>query len=208
MSVNSSPLNDPIRLSLSGVISASSAAALRSKEDDLAGAIEAGRSQLKVHDDRYIMATVEAFLWDFAKVPGLRAAEFSLDLLADEGTWLSTALNSVSITTNNSDTATNAGNTSSPPTITITAPGGGLTAAILTNATTEKTLTWSGSIAAGADLSVDMDEMTISEAGVESAAGFATGSVFWDLAAGSNTVTISSTPTGASALIEWRDRWL
>lgn len=203
---NSSPLNDGVRFTLSGVLYATSAALLRAKEDILKAAIADGRQKLLIHDDRYMMATIEHLGWDIAPVPGLRAASFTLDLYGDEGVWLAQTPGSAGLTTNNSVPATNTGNMPAPPTITITAPGGGLTQVILQNA--GNTLTWNGSLTSGQDLAVDMDVMTLSEGGVETAAGFSTGSVFWDLAAGNNTVTVSSTPTGASTAIAWRDRWL
>jgi phage-related protein len=207
--MQATPFNDAVNFNISGIMRAASAASLRTAQDELNAVIAAGEQELKVHDDRYMICLVEGLSWEQLKIPGYRAAEFTMDLAGKSGLWLSTALNSdSSITTAGSASITNAGNIKAPPVITITAPGGGLTAAEVSNDTSGDSLVWSGSLGASEELEIDMEEMTITEAGVESYDGFGAGSLFWELAAGANTISVTSTPAGALVVIEWRDRWL
>ncbi len=204
--VNSSPRPVPVALNLSGTIHSTTGAAARTAKDLLMAALGAGRQQLKVWDDRFMNVTPqEPYRIEYRRAEGLRVADFSIDLLGDEGVWVSNTLDSTSYTTDDTPSITNSGNAPTPPTITVTAPSAGLTRVVLTNTTTEKTLTWDGDLLSGDELIVNMDTLAITEAGVEDISGFS--GVFWRLAAGANALDLSSTPTGASVDVDKRDRW-
>ena len=198
---------DAARFSISGNIYASTATDLRQIEDDLRQVLSAS-ANFYIHNDRYISVIAESFAWEIVKVPGLIAAAFSIDVLATDAVWVSNTLNQSSFSTPGTPTLTNSGSAPSPPTISITAPVAGLTQVILSNTTSGDTLTWNGSITSGEVLVIDMEDMSIAVAGSSDPSGFSSGSAFWSLEPGNNSVSISSTPTAAATVISWRDRWL
>lgn len=205
--VNAAPKPDPVAFNIRGVLNAATGEALRTIMDDLKEAFDAGRQQFKVWDDRYWNVTAEKYRVEYRRGPSLTVGDFTADLLADEGVQISTTLDTNNETTDDTPTITSNGNAATPPTITVTAPGGGLTQVILKNTTSSKTLTWNGSLSSGEELTINMDTIVITEAGVEDYSGFAEGSVFWNLEPGANALDIASTPAAAAVKFESRDRW-
>jgi len=203
--VNTTPKRNAIPLNISGRISGTSSANLRSKLDTLTAILDDGRQQLNIFDDRYINVTPQTWQIEFIRGSGLQLADFTIDLLADEGVWISETLDSSDYTTNTTPTVSNGGNTSTPIKLTITAPSGGLTQFISTNSTTNKILTWDGNLLVGDILIIDMGTMEITEAGLSTLDGFS--GVFWEINSGNNTLSFTSTPTGTAFTLEKRDRW-
>lgn len=204
-SVVSTPKRTPIPLNISGRMSGTSASDLRSKLDTLTATLDTGRQQLNIFDDRYINVTPQAWQIEYIRGSGLQLADFTIDLLADEGVWISETLDTTSYSTNATPTVSNGGNTATPIKLTITAPAGGLTQFIATNSTTSKTLTWDGSLLVGDTLIINMETMDITEAGQATLDGFS--GVFWEINSGNNSLILNSTPTGATVSLEKRDRW-
>lgn len=205
--VPSTPKSGPQSLNLSGMMQAANATALRVIVDALIQVLRSGSQQLKVFNDRYadVVAQANGLALEYGEGPGLQTVAFSLDLLAPDGYWVSITLDSTSYSTNATPSITNGGNIATPLNITVTAPAGGLTQFVATNTTASKTLTWDGSLTVGQTLIIDMDDISITEAGVVDMSGF-TG-VFWDLSVGANSLSFSSTPTGATVTVTKRDRW-
>jgi len=190
-------------ITIRGWIKGASAEALRDSISALSSAFNGGRQALKIFDDRQLWC-VKRRLSIIRALPIM--AEFSAELFAKDP-----FLEAVSASTSNgaaphTPTVSGGGDAPSPPTITLTAPGGGMTAATIANTTTGKTFTWSGgSLTSGQTLVVDMGARTITEGGTEVYTHFS--GDFWDLLAGNNTLNITSTPTGATVAISWRARW-
>ncbi len=206
--VNSSTRPRPVPFNIIGTLLAATAAAARTSIDSLMAALGAGRQQLQVWDDRYMNVSVRDYRIEYSRAVnkgGLRMADFTIDLLGDEGVWLSDTLDTDSGTTDSTPSITNSGNAPTPPIITVTAPGGGLTQVIAQNTTTSKSLTWDGSLSSGDELVINMDTIVITEAGIEDYSGFS--GLFWRLEAGVNALDLASTPTGASIDVTKRDRW-
>lgn len=205
--VPGSPRRNGTPLNITGVIHASTAVLFRTAVDTLVQALNAGSSQLKIWDDRYMDVVASGFRIEHLDGYGMTAAEFIIDLFAPDGVQVSTTLDTSSSTTNATPTVTNGGNVVVYPLITVTAPGGGLTAFTAANSTTGETFSWSGSILVGDELVIDMDGMTMTEAGVSDYSGYESPSRWWGLDVGANSLNLTSTPTGATVTVEKRDMW-
>jgi phage-related protein len=200
------PRKESIPVNISGTISGTSHDALVAKTDILNKVMDTGRQQLKILSDRFLNAVMTSFDIDYRPGSGLRVLDFSVDFIGDEGVWQSATLDTTNATTDDTSVSiTNNGTAKTPIKVTVTAPGGGLTAFTLKNATSDKTLTWSGSLSASQTLIIDTSEFSISENGLITATGFS--GRFWSLDTGANTIEVTSTPTGATVAIEKRDRY-
>ena len=203
--VVTSPLRVPTPINLSGRMYGATGEALRTKIDALQNVIGSGRVQLNVFSDRYMNVICQGSSFSYPAGAGLQVVDFVLDLLADEGVWISETLDTSNYTTNATPSITNAGNSFTPPIITVTAGGAGLTAFSAQNTTSGETLSWSGALTSSQTLIINMETFIITEAGVEDISGFS--SVFWNLASGVNSLSLTSTPTGLTVSIQKRDRW-
>lgn len=108
-------------------------------------------------------------------------------------------------TTGGAGTCTNAGEASTPPTFTLTAPTNTIT---LTNSTTSKVLTLTGLSGAGTvtvDVKARTVTATIGTADRYSAVSYPS-SVWWELIPGANTVAVSGATVSGSG-IAWRGAW-
>lgn len=200
-----SPFRAPTPINLSGRMYGATGEALRDKVDTLQNVIVSGRVQLNIFNDRYMNVICQESSFSYPAGAGLQVVDFVLDLLADEAVWISETLDTSNHLTNSTPSITNSGNAATPPVITVTAGGAGLTAFSAQNTTSGKTLSWAGSLTSGQVLEIDMENFTITEAGVESLSGFS--GVFWDLIAGANALSLTSTPTGIAVVITKRNRW-
>lgn len=207
VTVPDNPRRNGTPLNLTGVIHATTAALLRTAVDTLVQALNAGSSQLKIWDDRYMDVVPQGFRLDHPDGYGMTAAEFVIDLFAPDGVQVSTTLDTTNATTNATPSVTNGGNIVIYPTITVTAPAGGLTAFTATNSTTDETFSWSGSVLVGDTLVINMDTMTMTAAGLEDYSGYSSPSRWWGLELGANTLSLTSTPTGATVALTKRDQW-
>lgn len=205
--VPSSPRRNGTPLNITGVIHATTAALLRTAVDTLVQALNAGSSQLKIWDDRYMDVVASGFRLEHLDSYGMTAAEFIIDLFAYNGVQVSTTLDTSSNTTNATPSVTNGGNVVVYPLITVTAPAGGLTAFTATNSTTGESFVWSGSVLVGDNLVIDMDAMTMTEAGISDFSGYSSPSRWWGLEVGANSLSLTSTPTGATVTVKKRDMW-
>lgn len=108
-------------------------------------------------------------------------------------------------TTGGAGTCTNAGDASTPPTFTLTAPTNTIT---LTNSTTSKTVTLTG-LSGAETVTVNFKDRTVTAtsgaANRYSAVSYPS-SVWWDLIPGANTVAVSGATVSGSG-ISWRAAW-
>lgn len=206
LALNTSPKLDGMPFTMTGSFRQSTTALLRTSLDNLKNALGAGRQQFKQFDDRYILLLAEHFeeIW----LPALQV-DFTIDLVASDPYWFSTTLDTSAYTTDDTTSiVTNAGNAPAPVKFTVTAPAGGLTAFTATNSTSGLTLAMTGmTLTSGQILVLDTGAKTITQNGVSSRVGLSQSSTFWQLAAGDNDISLTSTPTGASVSLEKRDRW-
>jgi len=113
------------------------------------------------------------------------------------------------ITTGGTITSTNSGNYPTRPVVTITGP---VTNPRLENVNTGETLTLMLTLAGSDTLTINFDARVITLNGTASRYGtVASGSVFWQIYPGSNTITFRSSdsaPTGAVAYVAFASAWL
>lgn len=206
--VQAAPPSQPTLLTLRGILTATTALALRTAHRAQKAAFKAGRQQLKQWDDCYTMASLEDYDFDWGQ--GYRILEWMATFHCDDPFWISTTED---VTTDSAGTPWNpiinpGGDAPSPLVILVTAPAGGLTDFSAVNNTTVKTFTWSGNLSAGQALEIDMENYTVTENGVADLTGIdRTVSSFWNLASGNNDIDFTSTPSGAVVEVTSRARW-
>src|SRR3990172_3590023 len=137
--VVTSPLHAPTPINLSGRMYGATGEALRDKIDSLQNIIGTGRTQLNIFSDRFMNVTCLGSSFSFPAGSGLQVVDFVLDLLADEGVWISETLDTSNHTTNVTPSITNSGNAEAPPVISVTAGGSGLTVFSAQNVTAGET---------------------------------------------------------------------
>jgi phage-related protein len=200
----------PLEIRLSGRLIDTTQAGLRSQFDSLKAALLKKRDRLTLFDDRFVDALLVSYGDDFVPGAGMLAARYDLTFVGELPFLQSVTLNSNSQTVSVSPTTWNvtaAGNTRTRPVIRITNTSGGsiVNNIKVENLTLGKALVFTGALAAGRTLVLDMQARTITNDNVEDLTNWQ--GEFWELAVGANSLKYTG---GVSVTIvtEWRDRWV
>ena len=189
---------------------AASATALRTQFDSMKSAILKTRDRLTIFDDRFVDAVCAGYADEFIPGSAMLAARYDLSFLAELPFLQSVTLNSDSRSVTVSPTSyvvTAGGNSRTRPVIKITNNSG---AAIVNNIKIEnvtlvKALVFTGTLAAGQTLELDMQARKITNAATEDMTNWQ--GEFWELAVGANTLKYTGGVT-VGIVTEWRDRWV
>lgn len=128
--------------------------------------------------------------------------ESSIQLkVADPRKYLQTAT-----TLTGAGTANNAGTYTTPVTITVTASGATSTSLTITNSTTSKSIYVTTAMANNDVLVIDTGLHSVKLNGVEKRSMLGSGTEWWFLSPGNNTLAISNS-TNTSTVFSWRSAW-
>jgi len=201
-------------VTLSGEVVKADSTALRDYLNTLSLTLtERGRDKLLLRDDnRYLNAIKTGFSYRFAggRLPAL-IAQFSIQFLADDPFWYDSTTDSV--LTSNVTTSpqvivvTNNGGTKTPPLVEIKALGSAVTDVKITHGTTGFWFRYSGTINAGATLSVDCADFKAVVNGAN-ALNLITGTLDMNLEPGANNMVYEGPVTGCDINFVWLNRWV
>lgn len=171
---------------------------------------EATRGKLYYSADRYLNCWAESF--DFRPMDGtaLLRWEYEIDFWGDDPFWYAASA-SQQVENKTAQpwnfTATTTGKAAVYPTWTVLANGGvDITSVIVTNNTTLKSFTYTGTIVAGNSWVFDAANFTSKNNGVCDLANLSSGSIPVWLNAGANSMTLS-TNANCRLTIDWRERF-
>jgi phage-related protein len=202
---------DVKRISIQGMLTAATAALLRTAEETMLAAFRntAGGTpvgKLRRWDDKYILAQLDS--WNFAPNQNLKVGQYQASFLAASPYWQSDTLNSQNNTPNADPytcTLTGAGTAPAMPIFTVTATntvGAGLK---LVNGTANMYLQLNAAMTTGDVLVIDCDAITAAVNGVNVLASL--GGDFWPILPGANTITVTGLNGIATVNTQWRDCW-
>jgi len=200
----------PLEVRLSGRLIDTTQTGLRTQFDVLKATLLKKRDRLTLFDDRFVDALLASYGDDFVPGSAMLAARYDLTFIGELPFLQSVALNSNSQTASTSPhswSVTAAGTARTRPTIRITNNSGGSIAnnIKIENLTLGKALVFTGTLAAGRTLVMDMQARTITNDNIEDLTNWQ--GEFWELAVGTNALKYTG---GVSVAIvtEWRDRWV
>lgn len=185
---------------------------LRTNLDALKAALNStSEEKFTTDDDRYLMCQYRNFSYSYEALRTF--ASFSFDLIASDPFWYSETLNKDETVTTAapSQNMTNAGNAKTRCILTITADASNAIDddIILVNSTLGLTINYSGLIAVTKSLiinnAVDQKDITVENDGTDDITNF-DGDLPM-MASGSNTWVLTTSTTGVTVGIEWRDAW-
>lgn len=199
-------VEDVRTIQLTGRIQDDDQLELRNKLDLLSELFTRRNKRLQLWDDRYIIA--DKAQWGFAYVPGsaLRAADFSLQFFCPDPFWYGTVASDVDYDLAQTDipiditnniyrrllTINNDGGVYVYPTITVTPGLTPLTRVIARNMTNGRMFQYTGTVAPGTTLVINMAAFTVENNGVEDLNNFIN-SDFWAFEPGDNSIQIEGT---------------
>jgi len=165
------------------------------------------------NDNRYLNAIKTGFSYRFTggRLPA-SIAQFSIQFLADDPFWYNSTTDSV-LTSNivASPTViavTNNGGTKTPPLIEIKALGSAVTGVKISNGTTGLFIQYTGTINAGATLSIDCADFKVVCNGANGLNSIGAGSTLdMYLEPGLNNLTYEGPTTGVDINVLWLPRW-
>lgn len=203
--VTDSIVEEPRVIAVSGRIQAATAEALRTLLDTLSELFTRRNKQLQLWDDRYIIANKSQFGISYVHGSAMRAVDFSLQFFCADPFWYGTTPSSENYDLSTSDiplditnniyrrvvSVTNGGNQYIFPVITVTPGGTPLTTVIVRNMTTGRYFIYSGTVAVGTSLVIDMANFTVENNGIEDLTNFQ--GDFFSMQPGANTIHIEGT---------------
>lgn len=200
----------PIEIRLSGRMIDTTQTGLRSQFDSLKSALLKKRDRLTLFDDRFVDVLLASYGDDFVSGSGMLAARYDLTFVGELPFLQSVALNSNSQSLTISPTTWSVmagGNSRTRPTLRITNTSASpINNNIkLENLTLSKALVYTGNVAAGRTLVIDMHTRTITNDNIEDLTNWQ--GEFWELAVGVNALKYTGGVTVTIAA-EWRDRWV
>jgi len=200
---------EALTISISGSISNDDYDALRSSLDSLKAGLQDGLQKFTTDDDRYIMAQLESFSYDYVKLRTMVAWEATF--IAHDPYWLAETptVDERTPTSEVGYTIANNGNAPTRVKIEITAPSGGISDDCkIENQTNGQSFQYRGDIAEGEVLEVDnrydTDDFEVLNDGDDDHVNFE--GDFIDLDTGNNTIIFTG-PAGTTVKITFRDCW-
>lgn len=201
-------------ITLSGEVVKADSTTLRDYLNTLSLALtERGRDKLVLRDDnRYLNAIKTGFSYRFVggRLPAL-IASFSIQFIADDPFWYDSTTDSELISNNTASprliVVTNTGGTKTPPLIEIKALGSDVTDVKITHGTTGFWFRYSGTITAGATLSVDCADFKAVVNG-QNALNLITGTLDMNLEPGENNMIYEGGTSGVDINFVWLPRYL
>lgn len=192
-----------------GKLFAASQTALRTSFDDLKAAVFKTKGRLTIFDDRFVDCVLASYGDTFTPGSGMLAARYDLSFLSELPFLQSVALNTDSRSVTASPTTyvlTVGGNARTRPVFKITNnSGAGIVNNIkIENLTLGKALVFTGTLAAGQTLSLDMQERKIVNAATEDMTNWQ--GEFFELAVGANSIKYTGGVT-VQIVTDWRDRF-
>lgn len=197
-------------ITLAGKLFSSSQTTLRTLADEMKLAILKKKDKLTLFDDRYVECVLSSFAESFLVGGGMLAMRYELAFLSELPFLQSVTLN------NNTQSAVAASPTSFAITVGGNAPtrqiiritnnsGGAIANNIkLENTSVGKAMVFTGTLAAGRTLQIDMQARQILNDNVEDMTNWQ--GEFWEMIVGNNTLKYTGGVTVA-IVTEWRDRW-
>jgi phage-related protein len=205
----------PRTVTLSGEVVKADETSLKSYLNALSQTLtDRGRDRLFLrNDNRYLNAIKTAFSYRFqgGRLPA-SIAQFSISFLADDPFWYNSTTDSV-LTSNivASPTViavTNNGGSKTPPLIEIKALGSAVTGVKISNGSTGLFISYTGTINAGATLSIDCADFKVLANGGNGLNLIGTGSsIDMQLEPGLNNFVYEGAVTGVDVNILWLPRW-
>ena len=202
-------------IQLEGMIVGTTAAAARTSHDTLNKALNSIRSKpngdkevrdLYLFDDRLLRGFVRDFKPNF--IAALRVRKVKWQFVVPDPFYQS--VNKTRVTQDISSspqafTVTTLGTGLMRPVITVSATGGAMTSLTIENLTTNQTLAYTGSIAAGEAVVIDTDAITVLNDGDDDIAN-ASDDLDTFLVPGANLFKITSN-NGNECKVDWFDKW-
>lgn len=200
---------EPRTLWLKGAINSSTVALAESRLNTLKKQMNAGAKQLRFDSTRQITAYKSSGDYNFQEGTGLRGVDYNLMFLAVDPFWYDITQRSVDQAITYSPFVwahSNTGDAFVYPTISIIADGGGTVSNIsINNLTIGKSITFTGTVASGKTLAIDMANFTALNDGVNVLNNMS-GSWF-HLASGSNIMAIYYTGSAHTVRMVYYPRW-
>lgn len=144
--------------------------------------------------------------WQLAPGLGVGVAQFALQFRAGDPLLYAAAESSINIIRGATGVAANAGIESTLPIVTLDGP---LTNPVITNQTTGQSLKLNVTLASGAQsVAIDFNNKTIFQGGVSRYGWLDTGSEWWGIAPGNNTLALTADAGTGVSEVRWRSAWV
>lgn len=206
------------RLTFESHINFGLVASTRSDMDDLLRVLgQTDRGKFYLNSTRYLNGWARAVPLQPIEGSELKRWEYRVDVFADDPFWYAATADQ-QVENKSAQpwnfTATNGGDAIAYPVFTVLANGGtNLTSIIITNNTTGKSWTYTGTVLSGNSIvfggtldAQDRDTWSVSNNGTNDLANVSSGSVPIWLARGSNSMTLS-TNANCRLTMDWREAW-
>lgn len=198
-------------ISIKGIVSKTTAAALETELASMITALSAGLKPLYLYDTKYINCIKKSFRYSYILGTVGKAATYDIQFIATTPFWYGATqqgTEAVTLSTNpQTISITPSGNANSKPVITMT-PSGSMTVFTVYNPNNaiRRSMTYTGTVAAATQLILDSDLLTATNSGANCLSTVA--GDFIELAGGSaNEIQISGTSTAGSIIISYYDTW-
>lgn len=220
--VSDAVVQDVRNIRITGTLVSLTASGLRTILDTLSELLSRQNKALQLWDDRYITAYKAQFVYSYVEGSALTAANYAIAFVCVNPFWISLTQNVILTTFNammtidftaklyrQSFVLTNNGTFVAYPLYSLSCVGNTISKVIVQNLTLNRRFTYTGTIAAGTTLAVDVTNFTVTNNGASDLTNW-TGDFIW-LLAGANNIQVDFTFTGAptnsnTLTASWYDR--